>query len=142
MTRTVQEVADRLVRSYLKTDPDPNLHEVFAEKVMGWHNFDAEKTEYHGPTLARDLMARRDEVRQAMPDFHIIDFKAHVAKDAIIFTQVSAGTLKDGTAYRCPGCVVWTVANGQIVSVNSVRDRAMNVGLENALRDMGGRHAQ
>lgn len=141
MTRSVQEVADRLVGSYLNTNPDPNLAEIFAPKVLGWHNFDAEKTEYEGPALAKMLMERRAQVRQAMPDFHVDDFKFHVADDAVIFTQVSAGTLKDGSPYRCPGCVVWSVENGQIVSVNSVRDRAMNVGLENALRELGG-HAQ
>lgn len=141
MTRSVQEVADRLVRSYLNTDPDPNVAEIFAPKVLGWHNFDAERTEYDGQSLAKMLMERRAEVRQVMPDFEVQDFKAHVAKDAIIFTQVSTGTLKDGTPYRCPGCVVWSVEDGQIVSVNSLRDRAMNVGLEKALHEMGG-HGQ
>lgn len=141
MTRNVQEVADRLVGSYLNTNPDPNLAEIFAPKVLGWHNFDPEKVEYDGPGLAKMLMQRRAEVRQVMPDFQVEDFKAHVAQDAIIFTQVSAGTLADGTPYRCPGCVVWSVENGQIISVNSIRDRAMNIGLEKALHGIGG-HGQ
>ncbi len=141
MTRSVQEVADRLVGSYLNTNPDPDLADIFAPKVLGWHNFDQETVEYDGPGLANMLMQRRAEVRQVMPDFRVEDFKAHVARDAIIFTQVSTGTLGDGTPYRCPGCVVWSVEDGLIVSVNSVRDRAMNLGLEKALLEIGG-HGQ
>lgn len=132
MSRSAEEVARRWVGSYLGHDPDPDPADLFASKVMGFHNFDDEKIEYDGRELADMLLNRRAKVKNLMSDFHVEDFKCHVADDAFIFVQTSAGTLPDGTPVRIPGAVIWGVEGGRIVSVNSVGDHMHRAAFEEA----------
>ena len=124
MTISVEEVARRWTGSYLDTDPDPDPENLFASKVLGWHNFDDEVVEYEGAKLANRLLGRRARIRNVIPDFRVEDFKLHIAESAFIFVQTSVGTRPDGVPFKIPGCVIWEVADGRIVTVNSVGDRA------------------
>jgi hypothetical protein len=134
MTISVADLAKRFTGSYLGHDPDPHFPELFADVVHGKHNFDAAFQEYVGAELAQNMLDRREAIRRVMPDFDVIDFTVHIAEDAFIVVQTSVGTLPDGTAVRIPGVVVFDVADGRIVAINSVRDESQAADLENALR--------
>ena len=133
MTRTVAEVAKRFVGTYLDTDPDPKLEELYAAKVTRWHNFDPAKHEVRGRDIANQMVTRRALIRSVIPDFRVEDFKLHIAESAFIIVQTSAGTLPDGTPFRIPACVIWEVSDGQIVTVNSVGDSQQRRALEEVL---------
>jgi hypothetical protein len=133
MTRSVAEVARRFVGSYLGTNPDPHFEELYAPKVLAWHNFDAKKVEYHGNELAKMQLERLAQVKRLMPNFRIQDFTMHVAESAFIFVQTWVGTLPDGTPVRIPGVVVWEVKDGQIITVNAVGDFKQREAMERAL---------
>jgi hypothetical protein len=134
MTISVADIVQRFTGSYLGHDPDPNFHELFADVVHGKHNFDEAAREYAGRELAGEMLMRREAIRRVMPDFEVTDFTVHIAEDAFIVVQTSIGTLPDGTAVRIPGIVVFDVADGRIVAINSVRDESQAADLENALR--------
>ncbi|MFD2416490.1 nuclear transport factor 2 family protein [Amycolatopsis pigmentata] len=137
MTISVADLAKRFTGSYLGHDPDPDFLDLFADVVRAKHNFDVTSQEYAGRELAEQMLTRREAIRQVMPDFDVIDFTVHIAEDAFIIVQTSVGTLPDGTAVRIPGVVVFDVADGRIVAINSVRDESQAADLENAMRAAG-----
>lgn len=132
MTLTTGEIADRLVRTYLDTDPDPDIVEIFGDQVIAYHNYDKEPYRFDGAGFSKHLFERRAKSRRMISNYRVEDFKCHVAADAIIFTQATCGTLPDGTTMRIPVAVVWTVENGKIVDVNSVGDYAQRAAFEAA----------
>lgn len=123
MTRSIAELARRWAGTYVGDDPDPHPEELFAPKVLGWHNFDEQKVEYEGATLAQWLLRTRADIQREIPDFTVEKFNVHVADNAIVFVQTSVGTLPNGERFSIPSLVIWGVENGRIVTVYSVGDR-------------------
>lgn len=132
MTLTPREIADRLVRTYLDIDPDPNIVEIFGDKVVAYHNYDKEPYHFDAAGFSQHLFERRAKSRRVISQYRVEEFKCHVAPDAIIFTQSTCGNLPDGTTMRIPVAVVWTIENGRIVDVNSVGDYEQRAAFENA----------
>ncbi len=135
MNLTPREIADRLVRTYLDIDPDPDIAEIFGERVVAYHNYDPAPFHFDAAEFSKHLFERRAKSRKVISNYRVEDFKCHVASDAIIFTQSTCGNLPDGTTMRIPVAIVWTIENGQIVDVNSVGDYRQRAAFEEAFLD-------
>ena len=140
MPKSVAEVAKRFIGSYLGTAVDPDFADLFAPKLVAWHNYDAKKVEYDGAAWASMQLQKRDQLRRLVPDHTIENFTLHVAESAFILVHTSVGTLPDGTRFRVPACLVWSVRNGRIVSVNSISDSTQRARLDGALAAMTSGH--
>lgn len=137
MARSVTEVAEICIGSYLlDRGPDPAFGEIFATTVIGRHNYDSGSVNYDGVRLAEEMLARRVQIDQLMPDFRVENHRLHIANKAFAFVHTSCGTLPDGTQVRIPACSIFEVEDGKIISVNSVSDFAHRAALESALEKM------
>jgi hypothetical protein len=134
MTKTVEEIADICIGSYLLgKGRHPEFNNIFADKVLAWHNYDPAPMEFEGPVLGDYMMEMRARIDGLMPDCHVEDYKLHIANGAFVFVHTSCGTLPDGTSVRIPACSIFEVGDGKIVTVNSVSDRTHREPLEAAL---------
>lgn len=137
---SIGEIANKWSEAYqgswLGADPDPENYELFAPKVMVFHNFRTDPVEYDGTALVDGVLERHARTKLLIPDFRAESFKLHVAESAFVFVITSVGTLPDGTLFRIPNAIIWEVEEGKIISLNSVGDHSQRAALDKAYAEM------
>ena len=126
MTVDITEIAKRFVGSYTLEDVDPNLAELFAPSMTVWHNYDAERMQLPGATYVQAMMLKLTACKKRIPDYTDIIDHLHISDSAITVAATASGTFPDGTALHIPRCLVISVENGLIVSIDSYGDHSQS----------------
>ena len=115
--RVTFELADRFMRAIESGDAEA-IAACYAPDARIWHNNDGRE---QGP--AENLLVLRwVEERLKNRKYEIVS--RHAFPDGYVQQHVLSGTLRDGTPFRMPACLVVTVENGRITRLAEYLDSA------------------
>lgn len=130
---SIQEIATRFA-NVVKGNPDPNLAELFAPRVVVGHVYDDQMNEADSAGVVAAALNDEPGFRRLMPDYRPADVRVFCGEDGFAIARTVAGTLRDGTRITYPFCAVATVKDGKIVRIDAYQDRQQAAPLGEAMR--------
>jgi ketosteroid isomerase-like protein len=127
----IDTVAARFVAAIGGDGSDPDLAEIFAEKVVVWHQY-VDPVEVPGATMAEMMPKEGQALMRAIPDARQDDVRVLVSDGAFVMTRTTVGTI-DGVSCSSPVCSVVTVDGGRITRIDAYSDREQDAVLRAAL---------
>ena len=120
-------LAQRVLDGFEQLRVDPTL---FAPTATTWHNFDEADLDL------TDSLQALQRIRAVVPDFRFADREYHDTADGTTVVQYQlAGTLPDGSPFRCPACAVLRSVDGRVSRVEEYLDTARLKPLMRALEN-------
>ncbi len=124
MTVSTEDLVRRFLGSYVATDIDPNVGDLFAPTMSVWHNYDAQRMTLPGAMYAKGMMWKIVGCTERVKDYRDTVDHIVVTEDKIVVAATATGTMPDGSALKISRCIILTLEDGLIAHVDSYSDHA------------------
>ena len=131
------EVAEAFFKA-IETQDIEALGRLYADDMLLWHNYDVPLDRSTGEDKAGSLRVLTG-LPVVLDDYTYDVQQRERTETGFVQQHILRGTMKNGTPFALPACVICVVENGQITRLDEYFDPAKNDELVEAYREAQGK---